>query len=337
MHSQCKKSLCFELLFADFAGSRLPQVLWSRVAERQALCLYEGDKRTRALQKRAVRIENYNFVSMNTSPLSLKDEGNALLQSSPAAAIDKWLLAVSCEECSDDIKIACYSNSALAHIQLRAWKDAVRCASAAIALSPAVHVKSLFRRAQAFRMLGSLGRAAADLKSALKVDKANNAVKAELDEVTAARLRPSVHADFMVRLLQCDRTDDNGNEAGLEAALCSCFELSAKGHCGEAFEAFKVLRPESGGENEELLVSRCACEAWLLLNTMQFDDAESIATQLVERLASSSTPKAVTRAGSVVTRADSLMLLAWTLAGAGHFDAALDRCDEALQVKRVAS
>jgi tetratricopeptide (TPR) repeat protein len=275
-------------------------------------------------------------MSTSTSPLSLKDEGNALLQSSPTAAIEKWSLAISCDACPDDIKIACYSNSALAHIQLRAWKDAIRCASAAIALSPPAHVKSLFRRAQAYRTLGSLGRAAADLKSIIKVDKTNSAARAELDAVNAARLRPSVHADFMVRLLQCDGTDDEGNESGVEAALCSCFQLSCKGFCWEAVEAFRSLQPAADGENEDLGVSRRACEAWLLLNTMQFDAAETVATQLVEKLAAPGPPNSATRAGQAVVRADALMLLAWTLAGAGHFDAALDRCDEGMQVSAAA-
>jgi hypothetical protein len=62
---------------------------------------------------------------------------------------------------------------------------------------------------------------------------------------------------------------------------------------------------------------------------MQFDDAENVATQLVENGAVASGDRT---AASAVVRADLLMLLSFVLAGAGHFDAALDRCDEAVQV-----
>jgi tetratricopeptide (TPR) repeat protein len=272
-------------------------------------------------------------ANMSVSPLSLKDEGNALLHESPSGAIEKWALAISSQDCSEEIKIACYSNSALAHIQLRAWKDAIRCASAAISLSPTAHIKSLFRRAQAYRMLGSLGRSAADLRSILRVDKSNSAARVELDAVTGARLRPNVHADFMVRLLHCDKTDDLGNEDGLEAALYSCFDSSAKGLYQEAFQLFKGLPTDADNETELLFVSRRACEAWLLLNNMQFNEAEDVALRLVEDLAHSSSKTA----NSAVIRADSLMLLAWILSSAGHFDSALDRCDEAVQVSTVAN
>lgn len=268
-------------------------------------------------------------IIMSSSPSQLKDEGNALLQSNPSAAIAKWALAVSSENCPEEIKIACYSNSALAHIQLQAWKEAVRCASAAIALSPTPHVKALFRRAQAYRMLGSPGRAAADLKSIMKADRGNASARAELDAVTAARLRAHVHADFMVRLLRCDRTDDHGEEAGVEAALCSCLELSLKGCAHEAFGAFHRIPPVSDGAETPLDIPRQSCRAWLLLNTMQFDAAEDCATKLVEQCAAAADDKA---AVSAVVRADALMLLAFVLAGAGHYDAALDRCDEAVQV-----
>lgn len=273
---------------------------------------------------------------MSVSPLSLKDEGNALLHVSPSGAIEKWALAISSQECSEEIKIACYSNSALAYIQLRAWKDAIRCSSAAISLSPTAHIKSLFRRAQAYRMLGSFGRSAADLRSILKADKSNSAARVELDAVTAARLRPNVHADFMVRLLHCDKTDDFGNEDGLEAGLFSCFELSAKGLYQEAFQLFKGLPIDADNETGLLNVSRRACEAWLLLNNMQFDEAEDVALRLVEDLADSSS-KTAKSAGGAVFRADSLMLLAWILSSAGHFDSALDRCDDAVQVSTGAN
>ncbi len=274
-------------------------------------------------------------ADMSVHPETLKDEGNALLHVNPSAAVEKWALAISSDECSQEIKIACYSNSALAHIQLHAWKDAIRCASAAISLSPAIHVKSLFRRAQAYRALGSLGRAAADLRSIMKVDKSNVAARVELDAVTAARLRPSVHADFMVRLLQCDKTNDFGDEEGLEAALRSCFDLSAQGYFQEAFKAFKCIPIGADSESQGLCVSRRACEAWLLLNTMQFDEAEDVASQLVENMAIPSSDKTVLRAGNAAVRADSLMLLAWALASAGHFDSALDRCDEAVMVSSI--
>jgi tetratricopeptide (TPR) repeat protein len=267
---------------------------------------------------------------MSSSPSQLKDEGNALLHSNPSAAIAKWALAVSSEDCPEDIKIACYSNSALAHIQLQAWKEAVRCASAAIALSPTPHVKALFRRAQAYRMLGSPGRAAADLTSIMKTDRGNAPARAELDAVTAARLRAHVHADFIVRLLRCDRTDDRGEEAGVEAALCSCLELSLKGCAHEAFAAFQLIPQVSDGAASHLDIPLQSCRAWLLLNTMQFDAAEDVATKLVEQCAAAADDKA---AASAAVRADLLMLLAFVLAGAAHYDAALDRCDEAVQVR----
>ncbi len=276
-------------------------------------------------------------AEMSSSPSSLKDEGNAMLHVSPAAAVEKWALAISSEECSDEIKIACYSNSALAHIQLHSWKDAIRCASAAISLSPTAHVKSLFRRAQAYRMLGSFGRAATDLRSIMKVDKSNTAARVELDAVTAARLRPSVRADFMVRLLQCDKTDDLGNEVGLEATLWSCFDLSVRGFFHEALQTFKGIPIQADSEIDQLHVSRRACEAWLLLSNMQFDEAEDVALQLVEKISAPTADKALHRAGGAVVRADSLMLLAWALASAGHFDSALDRCDEAVQVSALSN
>jgi hypothetical protein len=272
---------------------------------------------------------------MSLSPSSLKDEGNALLLISPSAAVEKWALAISSEECSEEIKIACYSNSALAHIQLRAWKDAIRCATAAISLSPTAHVKSLFRRAQAYRMLGSFGRASTDLRSIMKVDKTNTAARVELDAVTAARLRPNVRADFMVRLLQCDKTDDFGNEVGLEAVLWSCFDLSVRGLFQQALQAFKGIPTQADIEFDQLYVSRRSCEAWLLISNMHFDEAEDVALQLVEKLAAPASEKALHRAGGAVVRADSLMLLAWALASAGHFDSALDRCDEAVQVSAL--
>jgi len=287
---------------------------------------------TKSHKSAAPLVSNITATTMTLSPSSLKEEGNALLQSSPSAAIEKWSLAISCDECSEEIKIACYSNSALAHIQLRSWKDVIRCSSAAIALSPTIHVKSLFRRAQAYRMLGSLGRAATDLRSVLKFDKTNTAARVELDAVTTARLRPSVHADFMVRLLNCDRTDDDGQESSFDAALLSCFDLSAKGCFQEAFDAFMCIPASTNEETLERHVSRRACEAWLLLNTMQFDNAENVALDLVEKVSALASDQSSALAAVAVVRADSLMLLAWTLASAGHFDASLDRCDEAMQV-----
>jgi hypothetical protein len=65
---------------------------------------------------------------------------------------------------------------------------------------------------------------------------------------------------------------------------------------------------------------------------MQFDNAENVALDLVEKVSAPTSDKSSALTAVAVVRADSLMLLAWTLASAGHFDASLDRCDEAVQV-----
>ena len=82
------------------------------------------------------------------------------------------------------IQIACLTNKALAALQLKKYKEAFACCSLALEMEP-TNFKALYRRAFAWRGLGSLQDARDDLVSALQVQPSNEDASSALQAITA--------------------------------------------------------------------------------------------------------------------------------------------------------
>lgn len=105
-----------------------------------------------------------------------KLEGNELY------AAGKYEEALSCyssalefssdHESSNEIRAMCYSNSAMCHLQLKQYEEAVEQSTKALELNP-TYVKAFLRRAQGQEKLDHLEEALADLKKVVELSPEN--------------------------------------------------------------------------------------------------------------------------------------------------------------------
>lgn len=90
---------------------------------------------------------------------------------------------------TDDLPlyVSCLSNSAMCHLKLKQWSDAIRACSSVLAIdTEKSNIKALYRRGQARLKLGLLKEAKEDLMAAYKVDANNKDVRKALKELKEA-------------------------------------------------------------------------------------------------------------------------------------------------------
>ena len=123
--------------------------------------------------------------------LSLKDQGNNLFSGGRfEEALVKYKEAIAL----DNKQPVFYSNASQCLLNLKRYQEALDYASSALKLDN-IHVKSLVRRASAFRALSRFNEASQDLQLASKLEPTNKNISSELSSVLSAlEIQPSSHS-----------------------------------------------------------------------------------------------------------------------------------------------
>jgi len=115
----------------------------------------------------------------------LKNEGNAEVKAERyTEALAKYAKAI--ENLSGHagadvgpIQVGLYNNSALCHLKLKDYGEAIKAGDEALKIDPKAY-KALYRRGQAKAELGTLGEAVADVRTAAELSPGDKAIAAEL-------------------------------------------------------------------------------------------------------------------------------------------------------------
>eukprot|EP00960_Hanusia_phi_P072098 767701-Hanusia_phi.AAC.10 len=166
----------------------------------------------------------------------LKDEGNRAFQSNVVAAMELYTSAylltqnVRNEKFTKEItkiQIACLTNKALAALQLNKYKEAFACCSLALEMEP-TNFKALYRRAFAWRGLGSLQDARDDLVSALQVQPSNEDASSALQAINA-EIEQLESSSTNVNAAHAEPMEGGQDEENLStSSLCSSISAARK-------------------------------------------------------------------------------------------------------------